>query len=139
VARGPVPKRQESRQRGAGSAEKPVPAKGPADPPALPNASEYLPATRAWYRTWAKSAQANFFTPTEWQRLWMLAPLVESYFKEPTTAKMAEIRLNEAKLGATPDDRARLRWRIEGDVTQEGTGDVQGREPSRLRPDPRKA
>jgi hypothetical protein len=44
----------------------------------------------------------------------MLAPLVEQYHEEPKTALLAEIRLNEERLGATVADRQRLRMRLEG-------------------------
>src|SRR4051794_19794756 len=80
--------------------------------PALPGASDYSAATRRWYTTWAQSPQASQFTDTDWMRLHMLAPLVEQFFRAPTKEVMAEIRLNEAKLGATPEDRQRLHWKV---------------------------
>jgi hypothetical protein len=65
----------------------------------------------------------------------MLAPLIEQYFVEPSRQTLAEIRLNEAKLGATAEDRERLRWRIE---EPPDTDDEPQRAPSRERKDPRK-
>ncbi len=47
----------------------------------------------------------------------MLAPLVEQYFAEPKTGLLAEIRLNEERLGATVADRMRLRMRLPGPQT----------------------
>lgn len=62
-----------------------------------------------WYQTWRESAQAQIFTATDWQRLALLAPLVEKHFSAPTGATMSEIRLNEERLGATVVDRMRAR------------------------------
>ena len=46
----------------------------------------------------------------------MLAVLVDTFFTTTgprRTSLMAEIRLNEALLGATPVDRRRLGWEVE--------------------------
>jgi hypothetical protein len=86
------------------------------DPPAAGDvpglAGSFSEETRRWYATWAGSPQASMFTGTDWQRLAMLAPLVDAYFAEPTKELLGEIRLNEALLGATPVDRLRLRWKL---------------------------
>jgi hypothetical protein len=102
--------------------------------PGLPGATGFTAATRRWYRVWGSSPQASQFTQTDWQRLHMLAPLVDRYFMAPSTGLMAEIRLNEAKLGGTPEDRQRLRWRL---PTAEASGEQSTRKPSRQRSDPR--
>jgi hypothetical protein len=71
-----------------------------------------------WYQTWRESAQAQLFTSTDWQRLAILAPLVEKHFSGPTGATMSEIRLNEERLGATVVDRMRARMVVEtGDAS----------------------
>jgi hypothetical protein len=84
--------------------------------PALPGSKGFLAATRAWYATWASSPQASQFIETDWLRLHMTARLVDLFYRSefPSEAKqlMSEIRLNEAKLGGTPEDRLRLRWRL---------------------------
>lgn len=72
----------------------------------------FLKATREWYDTWARSPMATRFTGTDWQRLRMLAPLVDEANREPSTRLMAEIRLQESGLGATILDRQRLRMRV---------------------------
>jgi hypothetical protein len=74
---------------------------------------DWLPATRSWWGVWVASEQAAHFTMTSWQRLTMLVPLVDQYWREPSRSTLAEIRQNESKLGATPEDLMRLRWRIE--------------------------
>ena len=93
-----------------------VPASGKAEAPKLPGARGYSARTREWYATWCASPQAQAFTVTDWQRLHMLAPLVDRYFAtdKPMVAKqlMGEIRLNESLLGATHVDRLRARIKV---------------------------
>lgn len=72
-----------------------------------------------WYDVWRKSPQAQLFAATDWQRLVMLAPLVESHFASPKAATMSEIRLNEERLGATITDRMRARMTI---LSEDGEG-----------------
>jgi hypothetical protein len=84
----------------------------PASYPALPDATGYLPQTRKWYRTWATSPQASRFLATDWQRLAMLAILVDSFWRDPRTTTFAEICKSESMLGATEADRLRLRWDV---------------------------
>ena len=87
--------------------------------PALPDADGYRVETRRWYETWARSPQASRFISTDWQRLHMLAPLVDSYFASPTVTLVKELRLQESLLGATVIDRARLRWDVPKDGATE--------------------
>ncbi|WP_436562177.1 hypothetical protein [Kitasatospora sp. HPMI-4] len=90
-----------------------LPADGPEGPtPVLPGGHDYDSRTLAWYETWRSSPQAATFLATDWQRLHMLAQLVEQYWQEPKKELLSEIRLNEAALGATAADRARLRWTV---------------------------
>jgi len=84
----------------------------PKTAPKLPGASKFTAATRAWYKTWATSPQASQFIGTDWQRLHMLALIVDKYFRSPTPGVLAEICRRESGLGATPEDRLRLRWRL---------------------------
>lgn len=86
-----------------------------AKPPPLPGTGKFSADTRRWYRAWACSPQATLFGVTEWQRLHMLAHLVDRYYASPSPSVLAEIRANETKLGATPDDRLRLRWQVTAD------------------------
>lgn len=73
----------------------------------------WSPNTVAWYETWRRSPQAALFLATDWGRLQMMAPLVESYFGWPNDKKLAEIRQNESLLGATHVDRLRARIKVE--------------------------
>lgn len=95
-----------------------VPADAKVTAPKLPNATKYLKQTRDWYATWTKAPQASTFLATDWQRLHMLAPIVDAYWREtPGTTKaiklMAEVRISEASLGATHLDRLRGRIKVE--------------------------
>ena len=71
--------------------------------------------TLSWWETWRRSAQAQVFEETDWSRLALLAPMVESYLRKPSAAAMSEIRMNEERLGATVVDRLRARMKIEDD------------------------
>ena len=90
-----------------------VPAEAQVDAPPLPGADGYSAPTLAWYATWCTAPQAALFTPTDWQRLHMLARLVEEYFAKPSTKLMSEIRISESLLGATHVDRMRGRIKLE--------------------------
>jgi len=81
--------------------------------PELPGADGYLPQTVAWYETWRRAPHAAAFVGTDWQRLAMLAALVDAFFEQPTAKLLGEIRLNEGLLGATHVDRLRARIKVE--------------------------
>jgi hypothetical protein len=96
------------------------------DAPELPFSGRYSQATCDWYGTWCRSPQAGTFTPTDWQRLHMIAPLVNEYWVEPSPKLMAEIRLNESLLGATHVDRLRGRIKVEKPRPDSGSGSAAG-------------
>lgn len=86
--------------------------------PALEDATGLMTWSRGtyrWYHTWRTSPQAQLFLPTDWERLILLAPMVENYLKRPTAAAMSEIRMNEERLGATVVDRLRARIGVAGE------------------------
>lgn len=96
----------------------------PVAAPALPGAEDYDERTRVWYSTWADAPQNAIFTSTDWQRLHMLAPLVDRYYRTVSDPKaklysltnlLAEIRQNEALLGATHVDRLKGRIKVSVD------------------------
>ena len=95
---------------------------------------DYSAATALWYEAWTLSPQAEHFAATDWQRLLMIAPLIEAYYARPTPQLMAEIRQNEAKLGATAADRERLGWKLDAPPEKGATSKPAG---SRAKPDPR--
>jgi hypothetical protein len=75
-------------------------------------------ATVGWWETWRRSIQAQVFEDTDWQRLRMVAGLVERLHTDgrlsanAQTQLVAEVRQNEQKLGATLEDRIKLRLDI---------------------------
>jgi hypothetical protein len=124
AGRGPAPKEAEKRR----GHTKPPPTQElqadrfPARAPGLGQAYRergnekkirYLTETRTWWKTWVESPQAQQFTATDWQRLKLLAPVVDRFIRGDHEL-LSEIRLNEQLLGATPIDRLRLQWKIVG-------------------------
>ncbi len=124
----------------------------PAKTPALPKLAvfdengkkrfiEHRQETKRWYKKWCESPMASMFTDVEWERLHMLAPVVDGVWRafadgapDKAAKMMAELRLQEQKLGATPEDRMRLRWKI----GEPDTDETPTRETSRSRhADPR--
>lgn len=97
---------------------------GSFEAPTLPGYREYPAKVKRWWDTWVASPQANTFTATDWQRLLMLAPMVDAYYNlagEPRAIRSAllaltEIRQNESLLGATHLDRLRGRIKIDRDT-----------------------
>lgn len=115
-ANGPLPKDPSQRRRRNADIVNAttLPADGPDGvTPELPGGHDYDTRTLAWYQTWRTSPQATTFLATDWQRLHMLAELVEQYWQEPKKDLLSEIRLNEGSLGGTAADRIRLRWVVQ--------------------------
>lgn len=73
---------------------------------------EWSSHARAYWDTWRRSPQAKLFLDTDWMRLRLLLPLVESYLDSPHHMKLGEIRQNETLLGATHADRLRARIKV---------------------------
>lgn len=149
--RGPLPKEGHDRLRRGDPA---YPATDldarPIDAPELPKAKGYLPETIAWYATWCTSPQASQFLSTDWQRLHMIAPLVERYFRDVNDPRpaivraarglLSEIAKLERQLGATAEDRLRLRWRLQTQERDDAPEEAKPkRKTSRAQPDPRLA
>lgn len=123
--RGRRPTESPSRARDAGRAEFGItdigaePVKGAPKLGRRPGGGAWLPATRKWWSVWQRAPQASQFQETDWQTLEMLAPLVDAYFRDPTSARWSEIKQTHAKLGATVADRMQLRMRIGAKVPAE--------------------
>lgn len=71
--------------------------------------------TVEWYETWRRSPQAQLFLATDWERLQLLAPLVDMHFRRPAAAYLTEIRMTEERLGALVVDRIRAKIRVSQD------------------------
>jgi hypothetical protein len=70
--------------------------------------------TKAWWLNWRKSAQAQTFSPSDWDFLLETAVL-HARFWSGDHSVAGELRLRVAKFGATPEDRLRLKMDIESD------------------------
>lgn len=113
AGKGPTPKPDDQRRRRNAMPDQTVlPAGGfTGEAPPLAGSRGYLRRTRAWYRTWATSPQAATFIATDWLYLQETAQLVDSFFRGDLKVA-AELRLRCAKLGATLEDRMRLRMTL---------------------------
>lgn len=113
AGRGPAPKDVHQRARDTRRRQADAVTITPDDEvrgPELPPG--YTPDVVNWYNTWRRSPQAQLFEATDWQRLLVLAPMVQRYFEQPTASALSEIRLNEERLGATVVDRQRAKVKI---------------------------
>lgn len=66
-------------------------------------------ATKRWWKTWGEEPLAQDFTATDWDFLLDTAQLHARLWRFGDTRVVAELRLRVAKLGATVEDRQRLR------------------------------
>lgn len=115
MARGTLhPKKANSAHRGATFAVTTLTDDGVVRGPELVEITgrKWDPDVLAWYDAWRRSPQAQIFASTDWQRLATLAVAMERYFAAPSAALLAEIRMNEERLGATVTDRLRARIEV---------------------------
>lgn len=71
--------------------------------------------TLRWFGAWRTSPQAQAFLATDWERLVMIAPhrvVIARNPERPSSSAIAELRLNEERLGAALADGIRLRMRV---------------------------
>lgn len=80
-----------------------------AEPPDLPEDRDWHPRTRAWWEMWKRSPQAEVMSETDWSFLLDTALMHDAMWSKGQWTLAAEVRLRVAKMGATPEDRARLR------------------------------
>jgi hypothetical protein len=78
------------------------------------------PQTLRWWNTWRSSPQAQTFLQTDWDFLLDTALMHHGMWSRGRFDYAAELRLRVAKLGATPEDRSRLRMKITDSTTPEG-------------------
>lgn len=119
AGRGPAPKEPEKRRRGArdGNAQTVLSADGELRGPELPalrsSGGVWPDVTRRWWDTYRRSPQAQVWTETDWQSHLVTADLHAAYWSDEGGTKFApELRLREARMGATYEDRLRLRLRV---------------------------
>lgn len=115
--RGPIPK-DPSKLGGHGRAKaraaqmrviKVEPVPQPELPELMPLGEEWPERTRVWWASWADEPIAREFTGPDWAFLMDTALLHAAVWGKGEMRWAAELRLRTAKLGVTPEDRARLR------------------------------
>ncbi|MBF4578947.1 hypothetical protein ITJ48_05175 [Frigoribacterium sp. VKM Ac-2530] len=76
-------------------------------------ASDWHEATTQWWADLWASPMANEYHSSDRHALFLLAVLVDDFWRAPSTKLAAEIRLQRVAFGLTPYDRRRLEWTIE--------------------------
>lgn len=129
AGRGPAPKDPTKRRRRNGAAE-PETVVTPDDElrgPELPagvlgeddgEPVEWHPMTQLWWDAWRTSAQAQTFMPTDWLFLIDTALMHHTMWAKGRWEFASEVRLRAAKFGATPEDRARLKLKVDDPTTR---------------------
>lgn len=117
-SRGPAPKPQERRAR---RNKDPVPVKVfevvPTEPytlprDLLPQGDEWHPATVRWWNRWCRSPLAADLPEVDWSELEIIAVLHHKFMRQRSVMIASEMRQRISSFGATPIDRARLRYQV---------------------------
>ncbi|WP_079086144.1 hypothetical protein [Streptomyces silvensis] len=74
---------------------------------------EWHSMTQLWWDSWRTSAQAQTFTATDWLFLIDTALMHHTMWARGRWEFASEVRLRAAKFGATPEDRARLKLKVD--------------------------
>lgn len=109
----PKPAGQRRRRNADPFPQRKVEADGEIRGPELPEDVDWHPRTVAWWEIWRRCAQAQQFTETDWSFLLDTALMHHTMWSKEKWEFAAELRLRAAKLGATVEDRLRLRLTIE--------------------------
>ncbi|MCQ6554804.1 hypothetical protein NPS70_16585 [Streptomyces sp. C10-9-1] len=75
--------------------------------------------TQLWWNSWRTSAQAQTFTDTDWLFLIDTALMHHTMWAKGRWEFASEVRLRAAKFGATPEDRARLKLKVDDPTTRQ--------------------
>lgn len=90
--------------------------------PDLPGDREWLAATAEWWADLWASPMAPEFDASDAHGLFMLAVLVDEFWRKPSANLAGEIRLQRQCFGLSPIDRRRLQWEIDrGEEADEST------------------
>lgn len=81
--------------------------------PVLPDSRDWDPMTLDWWNDLWASPMAGEFHASDRHGLFILAALVDAFWREPDQKLAGEIRLQRQAFGLTPYDRRRLEWTIE--------------------------
>lgn len=69
--------------------------------------------TKAWWADIWASPMSNEYHESDRHGLFVLAVLIDQFWRAPDTKLASEIRLQRVAFGMTPYDRRRLEWTIE--------------------------
>ena len=82
--------------------------------------------TRQWWKKWGAEPLAQDFTSVEWEYMLDTARVHNAIWRDGEMKLMAELRLRVAKVGATVEDRQRLRIEYAPVVDSDGGGAPSG-------------
>lgn len=154
AGRGPAPKATRARRNAPPTSERVVqvtPSGQPDLPDQMPTGrvdddgnpicTDWPSATVTWWKQWAEHPLAAEFTSSDWSFMLDTAVLHGAYWSGDLKVA-GELRLRVAKVGATPEDRARLRITFAtADDTEakakRKVGPSAESKPAKKRPDPR--
>ena len=120
AGRGPAPKEPEKRRRGQRDGNAPTvvqvdgEVRGPNLPPLRPGRTEWPHVTLEWWDAYRRCPQAQLWSETDWQSHLVTAELHALFWGDGEAKVAPELRLREARMGATYEDRLRLRIRVDG-------------------------
>lgn len=81
--------------------------------PDHPLGLEWHPLTLEWWSHIWRSPMATEYLETDADGLHRLAILIDHFYRKPSATSASEIRLQEARFGLSPVDRARLQWEVD--------------------------
>ena len=84
---------------------------------------EWDERTLEWWRDLWSSPMSAEYHESDIHQLYLLAMLYDQFWRFPSTALAAEIRLQRQSFGLTPYDRRRLEWTIETSEEAKDRGD----------------
>lgn len=86
--------------------------------------------TVAWWRDVWRSPMAAEFAQADTHQLFVVAELLERFWRKPNAAIAKEIRLAAQAFGLNPLDRRRLQWEIPHDGDEADVPDATPVEPA---------
>lgn len=81
--------------------------------PQLPKNRRWHYLTREWWERAWQSPMAPEYLEADIDGMFILALLIDKFWKKPTKELAGEIRLQRQCFGLTPIDRRRLQWEVE--------------------------
>lgn len=113
--RGPAPKRStERRRRNKASKSETVAAEGAVKVPECPRG--FHPRARAWYLSLRRSAQSQYYEPSDWQDALLVAQQMSELLKEPGPIPASAFQALWTAMGnlmSREVDRRRVRVEVE--------------------------